>query len=168
MEFHMGGFFGAISSNDCIQDVFYGTDYHSHLGTRRGGMTSYSPDLGFQRNIHSIENSPFRKDSNPRFRYKRGLLCKMCRWSIILSVLFLKWMLRTYAKVPILLYQLQKLPKRMAEATKLQEASLFLRVWDGWNKFPPASLWLICTSDFVHCDDFIIYCLLLLDTYKVF
>ena len=56
----MGGFFGVASSNDCIQDVFFGTDYHSHLGTRRGGMTSYSPELGFQRNIHSIENSPFR------------------------------------------------------------------------------------------------------------
>ena len=38
----MGGFFGAVSANDCIQDVFFGTDYHSHLGTRRGGMTSFS------------------------------------------------------------------------------------------------------------------------------
>ena len=56
----MGGFFGAVSHNDCISDVFFGTDYHSHLGTRRGGMTAYSPELGFQRSIHSIENSPFR------------------------------------------------------------------------------------------------------------
>lgn len=56
----MGGFFGAASKNDCVTDVFFGTDYHSHLGTRRGGMTSYSEELGFQRNIHSIENSPFR------------------------------------------------------------------------------------------------------------
>jgi len=57
----MGGFFGAVSKNDCINDVFFGTDYHSHLGTRRGGMTSYSEEKGmFQRNIHSIENSPFR------------------------------------------------------------------------------------------------------------
>ncbi len=53
----MGGFFGAVSANDCISDVFFGTDYHSHLGTRRGGMTAFSPALGFQRNIHSIENS---------------------------------------------------------------------------------------------------------------
>ena len=52
----MGGFFGAASKNDCIADVFFGTDYHSHLGTRRGGMTSYSDDKGFQRSIHSIEN----------------------------------------------------------------------------------------------------------------
>ena len=50
----MGGFFGAVSANDCISDVFFGTDYHSHLGTRRGGMTSYAKELGFQRNIHSI------------------------------------------------------------------------------------------------------------------
>lgn len=56
----MGGFFGAASRNDCVDDVFFGTDYHSHLGTRRGGMTIYSPEKGFQREIHSIENSPFR------------------------------------------------------------------------------------------------------------
>lgn len=56
----MGGFFGAASRNDCVADVFFGTDYHSHLGTRRGGMTIYSPEKGFQREIHSIENSPFR------------------------------------------------------------------------------------------------------------
>lgn len=56
----MGGFFGVASRNDCVDDVFFGTDYHSHLGTRRGGMTIYSPEKGFQREIHSIENSPFR------------------------------------------------------------------------------------------------------------
>ncbi|MBQ9492300.1 MAG: amidophosphoribosyltransferase [Oscillibacter sp.] len=56
----MGGFFGAISRRDCVMDVFFGVDYHSHLGTRRGGMVVYSPDTGFQRQIHSIENTPFR------------------------------------------------------------------------------------------------------------
>ncbi len=56
----MGGFFGVASRNDCVDDVFFGTDYHSHLGTRRGGITIYSPEKGFQREIHSIENSPFR------------------------------------------------------------------------------------------------------------
>ncbi len=56
----MGGFFGAALKRDCVEDVFFGTDYHSHLGTRRGGMTVYSPEKGFQRGIHSIENSPFR------------------------------------------------------------------------------------------------------------
>ena len=56
----MGGFFGAAAEHNCISDVFFGPDYHSHLGTRRGGMTAYSPEKGFQRSSHSIENSPFR------------------------------------------------------------------------------------------------------------
>lgn len=56
----MGGFFGAASKRDCILDVFFGTDYHSHLGTRRGGMAAYDSQLGLQREIHNIENSPFR------------------------------------------------------------------------------------------------------------
>lgn len=56
----MGGFFGAISRNECKHDVFFGTDYHSHLGTRRGGLAFYDPNRGFQRQIHNIENTPFR------------------------------------------------------------------------------------------------------------
>ena len=56
----MGGFFGAISKNDCVLDLFFGVDYHSHLGTRRGGMAAYDPKIGLQREIHNIENSPFR------------------------------------------------------------------------------------------------------------
>ena len=56
----MGGFFGAISHSDCVHDVFFGTDYHSHLGTRRGGLVFYDPEKGFQRQIHNIENTPFR------------------------------------------------------------------------------------------------------------
>lgn len=56
----MGGFFGAVSANDVINDVFYGTDYHSHLGTRRGGMAAFDKEIGLQRDIHNIQNSPFR------------------------------------------------------------------------------------------------------------
>ncbi len=56
----MGGFFGAVSKNDTVLDVFFGTDYHSHLGTRRGGMAAYDEQKGLQRKIHKIENSPFR------------------------------------------------------------------------------------------------------------
>ena len=56
----MGGFFGAIAKRDVVLDVFFGTDYHSHLGTRRGGMIIYDEQDGFQRQIHSIENTPFR------------------------------------------------------------------------------------------------------------
>ena len=74
----MGGFFGAASKIDCVTDVFFGTDYHSHLGTRRGGMTSYSEDLGFQRNIHSIENSPFRTKFESDVVSMKGNLCIGC------------------------------------------------------------------------------------------
>ena len=56
----MGGFFGAISHRDVTLDVFFGVDYHSHLGTRRGGMASYDSKAGFHRQIHNIENTPFR------------------------------------------------------------------------------------------------------------
>ena len=56
----MGGFFGAISKRDCVLDIFFGVDYHSHLGTRRGGMAIYDETTGFQRQIHNIENTPFR------------------------------------------------------------------------------------------------------------
>ncbi len=56
----MGGFFGATSNRDVVLDVFFGVDYHSHLGTRRGGMAAVNEEKGFQRDIHNIENSPFR------------------------------------------------------------------------------------------------------------
>src|SRR5574344_2408012 len=56
----MGGFFGAASKSDCMIDVFFGVDYHSHLGTRRGGMAAFDEQNGMQREIHNIENSPFR------------------------------------------------------------------------------------------------------------
>ena len=74
----MGGFFGAASKNDCISDVFFGVDYHSHLGTRRGGMTAYSPERGFQRSIHSIENSPFRTKFENDIATMEGNLCIGC------------------------------------------------------------------------------------------
>ena len=56
----MGGFFGITSKQDCMMDVFFGVDYHSHLGTRRAGMAAYDQQIGLQRVIHSIESSPFR------------------------------------------------------------------------------------------------------------
>lgn len=64
----MGGFFATASKEDCVFDLFYGVDYHSHLGTRRAGMTVYSEESGFDKAIHNIENAPFRtkftKESN--------------------------------------------------------------------------------------------------------
>ena len=56
----MGGFFGITSRTDCMMEVFFGVDYHSHLGTRRGGMAAWDPERGLQREIHNIENAPFR------------------------------------------------------------------------------------------------------------
>ena len=64
----MGGFFGAVSREDCVFDLFFGVDYHSHLGTRRAGMAVYDKYTGFDKAIHNIENAPFRtkftKESN--------------------------------------------------------------------------------------------------------
>src|SRR5512133_779242 len=56
----MSGFFGSVSKEDCVMDVFYGTDYHSHLGTKRAGMAFFSKGDGFQRAIHSLEDGYFR------------------------------------------------------------------------------------------------------------
>ncbi|MBR3686660.1 MAG: amidophosphoribosyltransferase [Clostridia bacterium] len=56
----MGGFFGIASRRECLSDVFFGTDYHSHLGTRRGGLAAYDKEIGLQREIHNISNAPFR------------------------------------------------------------------------------------------------------------
>ena len=56
----MGGFFGMAARRDCLGDVFFGVDYHSHLGTKRAGIAAFDDEIGLQRQIHSIENSPFR------------------------------------------------------------------------------------------------------------
>ena len=68
----MGGFFGVASKRDAISDVFFGTDYHSHLGTRRAGMAAYDPERGLQRDIHNIENSPFRTKFDKVFLEMKG------------------------------------------------------------------------------------------------
>lgn len=68
----MGGFFGAVCKQDAISDVFFGTDYHSHLGTARGGMAAYDETVGLQRDIHNIQNSPFRTKFEHIFDEMRG------------------------------------------------------------------------------------------------
>lgn len=70
----MGGFFGVASKEDCTFDLFFGTDYHSHLGTRRAGMAVYSKEDGFDRAIHNIENSPFRTKFDKDFSTMHGTL----------------------------------------------------------------------------------------------
>lgn len=72
----MSGFFGSISNSDCVTDVFYGTDYHSHLGTKRAGMVFFEPEKGFQRSIHSLEDGYFRnkfESSLGKFAGKHGI-----------------------------------------------------------------------------------------------
>lgn len=68
----MGGFFGVVSKHDAIEDVFYGTDYHSHLGTRRAGLAAYDEEIGLQREIHNIQNSPFRTKFEHTFDEMKG------------------------------------------------------------------------------------------------
>jgi amidophosphoribosyltransferase len=68
----MGGFFGITSREECLADVFFGTDYHSHLGTRRAGLAAYDEELGLQREIHNISNSPFRTKFERVFEEMRG------------------------------------------------------------------------------------------------
>ncbi len=70
----MGGFFGVASKDDCVFDLFFGVDYHSHLGTRRGGMAVYGREKGFDRAIHNIENSPFRTKFDKDMREMKGEL----------------------------------------------------------------------------------------------
>lgn len=70
----MGGFFGVASKEDCVFDLFFGTDYHSHLGTRRAGMAVYSKEEGYNRAIHNIENAPFRTKFDKDINEMRGNL----------------------------------------------------------------------------------------------
>ena len=74
----MGGFFGIASHKECLADVFFGTDYHSHLGTRRGGLAAYDPKCGLQRVIHNIENSPFRTKFEHVFEEMSGTAAIGC------------------------------------------------------------------------------------------
>jgi amidophosphoribosyltransferase len=74
----MGGFFGAVSTRDCVLDVFFGTDYHSHLGTVSGGMAAYDENAGFQRSIHNIQNTPFRTKFDSELSELKGKACIGC------------------------------------------------------------------------------------------
>ena len=72
----MGGFFGVASKNNCIKYLFYGTDYHSHLGTKRGGLSVYNNKDGFIRSIHDITNAQFKSkfvEDIDKFQGKNGI-----------------------------------------------------------------------------------------------
>jgi len=93
----MGGFFGAVCKRDVISDVFFGTDYHSHLGTRRGGMAAHDNEEGLQREIHNIQNSPFRTKFEKVFDEMRGNAAIGCISDYDPQPLLIRSMLGTYA-----------------------------------------------------------------------
>ena len=93
----MGGFFGIASHQDCMVDVFFGVDYHSHLGTRRGGMAAYDKEIGLQRKIHNIENSPFRTKFEHIFDEMRGTSVIGCISDTDPQPLLIRSKLGTYA-----------------------------------------------------------------------
>ena len=93
----MGGFFGAVTKSDAMADVFFGTDYHSHLGTRRGGMAAYDSEIGFQREIHNIQNSPFRTKFEKIFEEMHGFAAIGCISDFEPQPLLIRSKLGTYA-----------------------------------------------------------------------
>lgn len=80
-----GRIFGAVAGRSVISDVFFGTDYHSHLGTRRAGVATYDTEKGIQREIHNIENSPFRTKFGKLFDEMTGTTAIGCIVTTILS-----------------------------------------------------------------------------------
>ena len=93
----MGGFFGIASKRDCMLDVFFGIDYHSHLGTKRGGMAAWDPEIGLQRKIHNIENAPFRTRFEHIFAEMRGSTVMGCISDSDPQPLLIRSSLGTYA-----------------------------------------------------------------------
>lgn len=93
----MGGFFGITSKKDCMFDVFFGTDYHSHLGTCRGGLAVWSKEVGLQRKIHNIQNSPFRTKFEHVFEEMKGTSAIGCISDYDPQPLLIRSKLGTYA-----------------------------------------------------------------------
>ncbi len=93
----MGGFFGITSTKDCLLDVFFGTDYHSHLGTQRGGLAAYDPEIGLQRKIHSITNAPFRTKFENIFDEMSGVAAIGCISDTDPQPMLIRSRLGTYA-----------------------------------------------------------------------
>ncbi len=93
----MGGYFGAVCKTDAIYDVFFGTDYHSHLGTRRAGVAAFDKEIGLQREIHNIENSPFRTKFEDIFDDMKGFAAIGCISDYYPQPLLIRSDIGTYA-----------------------------------------------------------------------
>lgn len=115
----MGGFFGAACNHDAIGDVFFGADYHSHLGTRRGGIAAYDSKIGLQREIHNIENSPFRTKFEHVFEEMSGTSAIGCISDSDPQPLLIRSKLGTYAICTIgIINNAEKLIERYFSASK--------------------------------------------------
>lgn len=113
----MGGFFGTVSKESCVTDLFYGTDYNSHLGTKRGGMATYSSTKGFSRSIHNLESSYFRtkfEDELDKFQGNSGIgiISDNDPQPIMINSHLGKFAIVTVAK----LYNLKDLEKELLES----------------------------------------------------
>ena len=93
----MGGYFGIVSRKDCLLDVFFGVDYHSHLGTRRAGLSAWDGKIGLQRKIHNIENAPFRTKFEHIFEEMKGTSAIGCISDNDPQPLLIRSALGTYA-----------------------------------------------------------------------
>ena len=93
----MGGYFGIVSRHDCMEDVFFGTDYHSHLGTHRAGIAVYDPKIGLQREIHSIQATPFRTRFKDIFDEMEGTSAIGCISDFYPQPLLIRSKLGTFA-----------------------------------------------------------------------
>ena len=93
----MGGYFGIVSRQDCMEDVFFGTDYHSHLGTRRAGIAVYDSEIGLQRKIHSIQTTPFRARFKDIFDEMQGTSAIGCISDFYPQPLLVRSRLGTFA-----------------------------------------------------------------------
>ena len=93
----MGGFFGITSKQECLMDVFFGVDYHSHLGTKRAGLAAYDPEIGLQREIHNIEKAPFRTKFEHVLDEMKGIAAIGCISDTDPQPLLIRSRLGTYA-----------------------------------------------------------------------
>lgn len=93
----MGGFFGIVSEHDCMEDVFFGVDYHSHMGTKRAGLAAYDAEIGLQRKIHNIESAPFRTKFSGIFDEMEGTSAIGCISDVDPQPMLIRSHLGTYA-----------------------------------------------------------------------
>ena len=137
----MGGFFGTISKSSCATDLFYGTDYNSHLGTRRGGMATYDKEAGFIRSIHNLENSYFRTkfEANlPKFKGNAGIgiISDNDAQPIVINSHLGKFAIVTVAKIN----NIDELEK------ELLEANLHFSELSSGKTYPPELVALLITQ----------------------